>query len=519
MRKISILKIFLLLFAGILIIGGCSKKESKNENTAEKDGKRGHLNVALYWFGENMDPAIGWNGWTLTRAAIGETLVTVDENMNIVGQLADSWENINETTWKFHIRKGVTFQNGNTLTPELVKASIERSIKLNERGQTNLKLASIETDGENVIFKTTEPYGAFLANLSEPLFVIVDTSVDTSKYTEAPVTTGPYKVTAYKEKVSFETVAYDNYWGGKPAADGMTVYNIGDDNTRAMSLQSGDVDMAQGIRAGNIALFNGNSDYIIESKTGTRVEFMFINTSRKPLDDKNIRLAINSAVDYNTVAKAVGGGAVPVAAPYPASTPYGKDLKIAEFNRQKAVEYLTAAGYKDTNGDGYVDKNGKNLELTIVNASSNDGGNTVLSELIQAQLKEVGIKVDIKLVENIDDAKKNSQFDLIFTNWQTVSTGDSQWFLDQAFKTNASDNYGKYSNKELDDIISKLSITFDLNQRIDLTRKAAQLIIDEGFGTYLISQANVNVANKNVKNMKTFPIDYYFLTKDTSTTK
>ena len=108
---------------------------------------------------------------------------------------------------------------------------------------------------------------------------------------------------------------------------------------------------------------------------------------------------------------------------------------------------------------------------------------------------------------------------MIFTNWQTVSTGDSQWFLDQAFKTNASDNYGKYSNKELDDIISKLSITFDLNQRIDLTRKAAQLIIDEGFGTYLISQANVNVANKNVKNMKTFPIDYYFLTKDTSTTK
>ena len=108
---------------------------------------------------------------------------------------------------------------------------------------------------------------------------------------------------------------------------------------------------------------------------------------------------------------------------------------------------------------------------------------------------------------------------MLFTNWQTVSTGDSQWFLDQAFKTGASDNYGKYSNKELDDIINKLSVTFDTKERIELTRKAAQIIIDEGFGTYLISQANVNVSSKKVENMLVFPIDYYFLTPNVSITK
>ncbi len=80
--------------------------------------------------------------------------MTVDEDMNLVGQLADSWENINDTTWKFHIRQGVKFHSGNPLTAEAVKASIERSIKLNERGETNLKLESIDVEGEYVIFKT-----------------------------------------------------------------------------------------------------------------------------------------------------------------------------------------------------------------------------------------------------------------------------------------------------------------------------------------------------------------------------
>ena len=180
------------LFLGLLLVlalfaVACSKDEKKEATNVE----RGHLNMALYWFGDTLDPALGWDGWTLTRVAVGETLVTLDENLNIVPQLADSWENVNETTWKFHIRQGVTFQNGNPLTAEAVKSSIERSIKMNERGKTNLKLKDIQVDGEYVIFTTEEPYGAFLANISEPLFIIVDTSVDTSKYAEAPIATGP----------------------------------------------------------------------------------------------------------------------------------------------------------------------------------------------------------------------------------------------------------------------------------------------------------------------------------------
>ena len=142
-----------------------------------------------------------------------------------------------------------------------------------------------------------------------------------------------------------------------------------------------------------------------------------------------------------------------------------------------------------------------------------------MAELLESQLKTAGIKANIKIAENLDEIKKNGEFDLLFQNWQTVSTGDSQWFLDNAFKTGGSGNYGKYSNKKLDDLINKLATTFDVKEREKITKEASQLIIDEGYGTYIVSQANVNVSNNKVENMHNFPIDYYFLTADTKITK
>ena len=86
--------------------------------------------------------------------------MTVNENMEIVGQLADEWEQVDDTTYRFHIRQGVKFSNGTELTPEIVKDSIQRSIDNNSRGG-DLKIANIEVDGENVVFTTDGAYSAF----------------------------------------------------------------------------------------------------------------------------------------------------------------------------------------------------------------------------------------------------------------------------------------------------------------------------------------------------------------------
>ena len=464
MKKKVLLGIFLALIS-VGILTSCGTEKEKEAVSTEAQATGGHMNIALYWFGETLDPALDWDGWTLTRAAVGETLVTVDENLQLVGQLADSWENVDETTWKFHIRQGVTFQNGNPLTPEAVKSSIERTVKLNERGESALKLASIEVDGEYVIIKTKEPYGAFLANISDPMFIIVDTSADTSKFKETPICTGPYMVTSFKPATSFEAVAYENYWGGKPALDSITVFDIEDDNTRALSLQSGDVDMAQGIRAGDIALFTDNKDYIVKTTTGTRIEFMAMNTARAPLNDKNIRLAINSAVDYDTIAKVVGGGAVAVGAPFPASAPYGYDeLNKQTFDLEKTKTLLTEAGYKDTDNDGYVDKDGKNLQLTLT-IPKGDKIREQTGPIIQSDLKKIGIDIVLEPMDFNATMQKvvgNHEFELYLMGNTLDPDPDPTpyWYSTQATDEKGSFgwNIAAFRSKQADELL-------DLNRK------------------------------------------------------
>ena len=484
---------------------------------AASDGEK-HLDFGIYWFGDDLDPGNGWNGWTLTRAAVGETLITVNEDLEFVGQIADEWETDDDNvTWRFHIRDGVTFQNGNVCDADAVVSSIKRSIEINERGQTNLKLDSVEADGDWVVFRTQEPYGAFLANLTEPLFVIVDTSADTSTFGSNPICTGAYMVTSFEPDLSFEAVAYDGYWGGKPGFDSIKCFNLPDDNSRAMALQSGELDMMQRVAATDLPVFENNAEYEVKTSTGTRVRFLFMNVMAEPFNDSNIRHAFNAAINYDAVASVVGGGVSGVGSPFPPSAAFYTELDRTAHDPAAAASYLEAAGYKDTDGEGYVDKDGEKLTISILmDSNGSSGDDTTLAELVQSQAKECGIEVTLTMSENVSDTRNEGNFQLVFANWQTLSTGDPQWFLDQVFKTGATDNYGGYSNAEIDSLIDRLSVTFDVDERMDIAKQVSQLIIDEGFGCYLVDVTNINVCHSNVKNMSTFPIDYYFLTPQTT---
>ena len=166
-------------------------------NDAAKDGKQGkHMNVGLYWFGETLDPTHEWDAWTLTRIGAGETLAVVTPDMKFAPQLADSWENVDPTTWKFHIRENVKFQNGTPMTPQKVKESIEYTMKQSARSAKAVKIESITVDGQNLIIKTTEPNGSLLSSLTEPAFVIMDTA-DLKDVATKPVLTGPYKIKSF----------------------------------------------------------------------------------------------------------------------------------------------------------------------------------------------------------------------------------------------------------------------------------------------------------------------------------
>ena len=495
-----------LLFAGIM---ACSVIGSGVTTFAAENDS--HINLALFTYIEGMDPATDWCGWNLTRCGVGETLVTVNENMEIVGQLADEGEQVDDTTYRFHIRQGVKFSNGTELTPEIVKDSIQRSIDNNSRGG-DLKIANIEVDGENVVFTTDGAYSAFVSQLTEPMTVIVDTTADTSNYDTMPICTGPYAVSEYVSEEKIELVANENYWDGAPEIKSITVKNIGSD-TKVDAMLSGDIDLAQGPDATALNRVENNDDINIVKVTGTRENDFELNCHEgNPLSDKNLRLALSYAVDRDVVAQVAGNGySSPISTAFPPSVGYdSEDVNGQVYDLDKAKECLEAAGYSDSDGDGIVDKDGENLSLTI---SIANGSSTAVSETLQDMWKQIGVDVQIEMLENVSDKRASGDFDMLVSpNWQTVNAGDGQKYLMNRWSDGGSDNYSGYHSDEFQSVLDKLDAAFTQEDRVSAFVEAQQILADDAPAIWMYANDNVTLVNSKLENVTVFPIDYYLVT-------
>lgn len=504
--KNKIVKTLSMLMASVMVLGCASGFTS----SAAEDS---HVNVALFTYIEGMDPAEGWCGWNLTRCGVGETLVTVNENMEFVGQLADEWEQIDDVTYRFHIRQGVKFSNGTELTPEIVKASIERSVEINSRGES-IKLAGIEVDGENIICTTTEPFSAFVANLTEPMFCIVDTTADMSDYASKPICTGPYYVTEYVSEEKIELAANEDYWGGAAEVKTITALNIGSD-TKVDAILSDDIDVAQGPSPTTLSRVEGNTDGIeLVKVTGTRENDMLLNCREESaLSDMTLRQALSCALDRDSLAMIAGAGyATPLGTAFPSTVGYNSDqVDGQKYDLDKAKALLEEGGYIDSDGDGFVEKDGEKLTLNLTMSST---GAVAVAEALKDMWAAIGVDIEIEMLENVSDRRAAGEFDIMFSaDWQTVNAGDGQKYLMERWQTDGTDNYGKYSSESFDAVMAKLDGAFDAEERLAAFVEAQQVLADEAPNIWMYAKDNVTVVDTSkVTNVTVFPIDYYLIT-------
>lgn len=483
-------------------------QSAQSAETAEASGEAKHLNAALFWFGGSLDPHKDWDGWTTCRAGMTETLVTVDENYEIQPLLAESWEQTDDCTWVMHIREGVTFQDGTPVDGAAVEASFKRAMETQERAATAAKISEITSDGMDVTIVTSEPFGAFLANISEPMYSVIKVD-DSQDYENAPIATGPFKAVGFAVNDYIELERYEGYWNGASTIDTVTVKLIEDDSTRGYALQSGEMDIIQRLAQNDLELYQSNADYNVYDTTGARERILVFNHKSEVLSDANIRKAIACGIDYETVAKVLGGSCNVAGAPYPSSAPYGYDsLDTQHYDAAAAAAALEAAGYADSDNDGIVDKDGQPLSLTI---TYSDANYTTMLETIQAMLKDSKIDIQLNLTDDLSSPEADGSFDIIATNWQVLSTGDPQWFMDSLYKTGASSNYSNYSNPAADEIIDKLANAFDVAERIELTIEAEKVLLEDNASVWVVGENNFVASAAKVENVTPYPIDYYFL--------
>ncbi len=515
--KKSLVALIAMLMIFTTVLTGCGSKEEKKET---KEG--GSLKVGVTSFADTLEPTEQYFGWVVSRYGVGETLVKYDEKGEPKAGLAKKWEVSDDNlTWTFELRKDVKFSDGTPMTAEIVKESIERSFAKNERAATYFEIASIEAKDDKLLIKTTKPAANLVGSLGDPLFIIVNTKADQSKFaSEGPICTGPYKVSSFKAGETCEVVRNDNYWGDKAPLDKVEFKCIDDQKTRALALQSGEIDVAYNLKSENLGDFEGNDEYGIEKLDSLRNTFAFMN-QHGVLKDKVLRQALIRGIDKKTYTeKLLNGGATPAKAPVPPTLDYGyKQLKDEnKYDKKGAIKLLDEAGYKDVDNDGFRETpDGKPLDIKFLIYSSRSELKTY-AEAAQTSLKDIGIKVSIENVsyETILDKKEAGEYDLVIWNMLVANSGDPEGFLRENWHSKSANNTAGYANDKVDKLLDELSETFDKEKRKEIIIDIQQEIMDDAAAVYFGYEKTFLFHKADVKGLKLYPIDFYWLTNEVS---
>lgn len=522
MRKV-VKKLVTGLLVGTLTVGllsGCGNSKSKETKDTATKTTADSMTIAVTSFADTLEPTEQYFSWVVTRYGVGETLVKFDGNGELTECLADSWEKSEDgLSWTFAIRENVKFSNGDDMTPEMVKASLERTFEKSDRAVSFFEPESIEVDGQNVVITTKEPVATLPGSLADPLFLIVDTAVDDSTFAmEGPICTGPYVVESFDPTASCVVVRNENYWGGEVPMKKVELKCVDDQTTRSMALQSGEVQVAYNLKTENLVDFEGNDDFQIEELRSLRSTYAFQNQNG-PLKDKNLRRAVIMGLDRETyVNQLLDGGATAGKAPVPPTLDYGFNQLTDEnaYDVEGAKALLEEGGYKDIDGDGYVETpDGEKLDLEFVIYTSREELN-VYAQAAQASLKDIGIKLSLNVVsyETLLDLRDSGKYDLLIWNVLVANTGDPEKYLRENWYSTSSSNTMGYSNKKVDKYLDELLVEFDEEKRKELIIEIQQEIMNDAATIFFGYETTYLISSSKVSGLKLYPMDYYWLTQD-----
>ena len=493
---------------------GSSAQEANQTEAAEMT-----IGALTLFTAANLDPASDWNGWFDSLFGIGETLFKLDASMTPQPWLVDNYEydEENGTKWTFQLKDNVYYTNGEKMTADTVKASLERTIEVCGRSNDQLYIDSIEADGQTLVINTQKPTPALLCELCDPMCVI-EYVADGIDYENAPVLTGPFIAQEFVQNDILVVVKNANYWGGEPKLDKVTFKTYTDGDALTMALQAGEIDAAYDLPSAALALFE-TDNYNINLTEGSRANAIFFNCESENVADVNLRTAIAMAIDREAFVSMLNGTATVNYGMFPDSMSCGGtdnlDLKVtADSNLDTVAELLTQSGYADTNGNGILDKDGKDVSLVFaIGSGSTD---SMFAQSLQSQLKQIGIEIEIKTYETTNIAYADSDFDIGMSGLMMAPTGNPQYFFNLAFITGGSRNDGHYSNSEVDELASKLETTYDQNERDAIAFQIEQKVMDD---MYYVVFANIyfdSVSAKNVTGLDMNPSEYYIIDKDTA---
>ncbi len=499
------------LAAGMLLATACGGGSEEPSGTAGEP--RDEFKVAANREPVSLDPTdVTVTYATLIEAQIYNKLLKYDKELNIVGDLAESWEVADDNvTWTFHLRQGVKFHNGEELTSKDVLFSF---LRIYDAPAVAISVAYIDKEGFETpddytfVLKTTVPYAFLEAQLCAGDMCILNEKAVTelgADYGRNPVGTGPYKFVSWTAGDNITVERFDDYFG-EPAVTKTIVFKmIPENSSRTVNLESGDVDLVIDIQESDVdRIADGEDTMLVTGSTGA-VRYIGLNCRHEMFLDKRVRQAMCYATNIDEIRGAVYPHATPAqVTPVPPGF-IGRNEGLAgyPYDVEKAKELLKEAGVED----------GFTVQYIYLAGAANDQ----TAQLLQKQWEKVGVTLVLNPMESgaLSTAMNKAEQDACCagSNMSSFEAGKGLYDFFYSGSIGNTSNRTYLDDPEVDKMLEAISTETDSEKRAQMVYDVQELIMEDA-PMAVICHTNAYVGmRKTAHGFEFIPTQTYDLSK------
>ncbi|MBP1969428.1 peptide/nickel transport system substrate-binding protein [Virgibacillus natechei] len=546
--------LFALMLAFILVLAACSgdggadsasseeedgveeegdAEESDDDADSEADTEADGDQVLLFARGgdsESLDPSSTTDGESsrVTVQVLESLLQFEEDSFELQPGLAHDWDVSGDgLNYTFYLEEGVTFHDGTDFNADAVKTNFERwSDPEHEYGFADdnyvysmygTMFGGFKGDDGHVIdeinvvndheieFVLSQPLGFFLQNMGMSYFGITSPAAFEEfgpEINENPVGTGPFEFVSWSKDDSIVLEKNEDYRiDGLPHLDQVVFEVVPDNAARLIALRSGEIDIMDGLNPDDAAGIESEEGLELFTRAENNIGYLGFNVEKEPLDNPDLRHAINYAIDKQAIADALYAGYANTAKnPLPPSyMGYNDDVEAYEYDLDKAEELLAEAGYED----------GLEIELwTMPVARPYMPDPETTAEIVQNNLADIGIDVTIVREEWAPylDKTMDGEHEMYMLGWSGTN-GDPDYFLSSLLHGDniGSSNREFYENPEVDDLLDEAKRSVDQDERAAFYQEAQALISEDSPMVTLVHSTPVLATSSNVLNYVPHP--------------
>lgn len=456
------------------------------------------------------------DAYVLSISGCLETLTRYDQTQQkIVPMLAESWEQTSATEWDFTLRDGVSFQDGSPLNADAVSGALNHVLEATAPARAvNPKTVSAVTVVDDKTVRVSTP-------AEDPLLPYRTASVNAGILAPAAYTTdgidpfgtctGPFTPVSEKESQSLTVDRNEDYWGGDVKIAGGEVRFITEGPTRATQVQTGEADISMSIPATSLATLEAVPNVTLERADSPRTSTLYLNNSRAPFDNLNMRKAITQSLDLKTLAETVYEGAVePATGPFAPTEPWANsELEVPTVDLESARTLVSESGYVQD----------RPLEIIAITERAEYAS---VGSIIQEQLKQIGIESTVitKPYGAVEPDVLAGNYDMVLSQRnRMIDIADPIGFLQSDYTCEGSYNLTHYCNPEYDSLVSQAKSEADETVRHDLYRKAGDLLVSDAANVWLVNEQAIDGVSDSIQGYVQDPLTRYVLTSDLAKTK